>query len=716
MPQPNRSIPLSKIFLSYRRSDVPGSAGRLYDRLLDHFSDDDVFLDVDSIEPGADFIEAMEAAMPENAVVLVLIGNAWLKAEDSQGRRRIDRSRDFVRTEIETALRNDLRILPLLVGDAAMPLEDELPESIRPLARLNAAHLSHERFYADVDELLHLLDQYLGHAGTDTDRQDGNARRSTAGRSARLELQRAANRNAVIGRYINLVIAAALLGILGVLAWRSTNDPPEPRPAVTDTPETRGPSLAVLPFENLSDEASGTQFADGVADELLTVLARLDGLRVASRSSTFALRGENLAVPELGQRFEVNHVLAGTVRQADDRVRISAQLYDTRSDELVWAESFERGLVDVFEIQTEIATAIGGALELTVLARPASQPARQTQSPLAYSLYLQGLGQFRKRYGDALPSAVERLEEAVAADPGFARAWALLAAAYAQYNSYVATPLNNAAALGFRAARRALDANPESALAHAVLGYLLGERGQWVEARKHVDQSIELEPRDDLIRLWAAVHFLQLGELGRGLLEAQNAYDIDPESGVNNSWVAVAHSLGGAFDQSARFSRRAVERGHFVSEFARFQDLIYSDNPAAAGQLIRRSLSRFGVDSQSEAEAVVQQLAPTATATDETAPGNATLNFLLRSAKADVEPALATLRESCCAARRLMMTLMWHPVTTALRADEQFFQFLAGEGVVDYWDEHPGQETCQRRTGNAACAAAAGSPQRGAED
>jgi TIR domain len=148
------------VFISYRREDTSGYAGRLYDSLRARIGGG-VFMDIDAIEPGLDFVEAIEGAMQRCTVVLALIGDRWLAVRDAQGRTRLDNAGDFVRLELETALRADKRVIPVLVHDATMPSEEQLPESLRALARRHAIELSDARWSTDIDRLASVLERVL---------------------------------------------------------------------------------------------------------------------------------------------------------------------------------------------------------------------------------------------------------------------------------------------------------------------------------------------------------------------------------------------------------------------------------------------------------------------------------------------------------------------------------------------------------------------------
>jgi hypothetical protein len=169
-----------KIFINYRRGDDPGFAGRLFDRLHEAFEPERLFMDVDNIAAGLDFLRVLEEQVAQCDVLLAVIGKGWIDACDATGAHRLDSPDDFVRIEIESALKQDKRVIPVLVGEAHMPRPEELPETMRPLARRNAVRLTHERFHADAQGLIKALQQALdGGLGV------GGAGRRARSRSAR---------------------------------------------------------------------------------------------------------------------------------------------------------------------------------------------------------------------------------------------------------------------------------------------------------------------------------------------------------------------------------------------------------------------------------------------------------------------------------------------------------------------------------------------------
>ncbi|MBN2304848.1 MAG: TIR domain-containing protein, partial [Anaerolineae bacterium] len=194
---------MSRIFINYRRQDSEGYVGRLYDHLVQHFAREDVFMDVDNIDPGADFVHTLEQAVAACDVFIAVIGPQWLSVTDDSGQRRLDRWDDFVRIEVASALTQDKRVIPVLVGGARMPAPADLPDDLAALARRQAVELTHPRFLYDVARLIDAIRSALHHANRPTPAGDsaGNAapegaalsEKAAALRALRVELVDAAD-------------------------------------------------------------------------------------------------------------------------------------------------------------------------------------------------------------------------------------------------------------------------------------------------------------------------------------------------------------------------------------------------------------------------------------------------------------------------------------------------------------------------------------------
>jgi adenylate cyclase len=228
-------------------------------------------------------------------------------------------------------------------------------------------------------------------------------------------------------------------------------------------------SIAVLAFDDMSPGGDQEYLSDGIAEELLNLLARIPELRVISRSSAFSFKGKGIALPEIAKQLNVAHILEGSVRKAGNRIRITAQLIDAHSDTHIWSESYDRELEDIFAIQDEIAAALVEKLEITLL-KPA--PLATRTDPEAYALYLQALYAWRGRSTEGHAEALALLQKAVVLDPSYANAWGLMSVIYAGEEKVRLMPLEEAAPLARRAARTALELDPANGIAHGTIAAL----------------------------------------------------------------------------------------------------------------------------------------------------------------------------------------------------------------------------------------------------
>ena len=231
-------------------------------------------------------------------------------------------------------------------------------------------------------------------------------------------------------------------------------------------------SIAVLPFVNASPDPGAEFLSDGITDELIDALTKLEGLRVASRTSVFALKGKPLDVRAIGALLGASVVLEGTVRTAGERLRVTAQLTSTDDGRLLWSQRYDRQLVDVFDVQDELARTIVTTLRATWLAELAEpEPKRGTENVEAYALYLRGRWAMNKRTQEGVVEAIAYFERALAADPGYALALTGLADAYALELDYRSVPVAEGLERAERYARRALEIDDTLAEAHASLAW-----------------------------------------------------------------------------------------------------------------------------------------------------------------------------------------------------------------------------------------------------
>ncbi len=255
------------------------------------------------------------------------------------------------------------------------------------------------------------------------------------------------------------------------------------------------PSVAVLPFANLSADPDNEYFTDGLTEELIGALANVEGLRIPARTSVYALKGSNLDVQELGHRLGVDNILEGSVRKAGDQLRISAQLIKVSDGFNLWSETYDRELADVFVIQGEIADNIVEALQLTLSpVEKQALRAERTTDFKAYEYYLRGRGHYRRRTREDFESAREMFSKAIEIDSGYALAWAGLADTYTEFwRNYKSTEENLAKAE--EASREAVELDSNLAEAHASRGFALGQRKLYDEAAAEFRRAMELNPR-----------------------------------------------------------------------------------------------------------------------------------------------------------------------------------------------------------------------------
>jgi TolB-like protein len=332
--------------------------------------------------------------------------------------------------------------------------------------------------------------------------------------------------------------------------------------AATGVAKPADNTIAVLPFLNMSPDPANAFFADGISEELLNILVGVEGLKVASRTSSFSFKGKDTPLPDIARQLGVRHILEGSVRRQDNRVRITAQLIETDSDTHLWSETFERDLVDIFRVQEEIARAITTALEDVLGVRKVSV-ATPTADLEAYERFLRGRTRFYQRVG--LDEAVADLEFAVERDPAFAEAWAFLGAASAVLSTGgYPTELDPEALLArvLPAAERALALDPGLGIALAVKGNYqnnLHDAAQIAEGIRLLERAAERVAADTTARLWLGLAWLELGFVERALPHLASAQDQDPLVAINNGYLGLAYAMQGRSQEGARLARRAVE-------------------------------------------------------------------------------------------------------------------------------------------------------------
>jgi adenylate cyclase len=378
------------------------------------------------------------------------------------------------------------------------------------------------------------------------------------------------------------MIIALLLALGGAFLWRDTQSNPHgasdattaktAADPLTNTPAATAASIAVLPFADLSPTKDQDYFSDGMAEEILNVLAKVKGLDVASRTSSFQFKGRELGIPDIAKQLRVRHIVEGSVRKAGATVRITAQLIDTQSDRHLWSETFDRPLTtdNIFAIQDEIAKAIVKALNETMGTGAPVQASvvPATNNLTAYDLYLQARPLFMARHD--LDKAEALLTRAVAQDPHYANAWemrAVLQPLSVEYGYSSASPTEiERRTVEF--ANRALAIDPQSALAIAALAKLRMNDAQY--QRKAGDyetiiadygRALAIDPRNASVFNWRGYAYADVGNLKAALANFSRCLELEPYyTPCMSNQVEVLGSLGRDAEALAAY-RKALDQG-----------------------------------------------------------------------------------------------------------------------------------------------------------
>jgi TolB-like protein/cytochrome c-type biogenesis protein CcmH/NrfG len=354
------------------------------------------------------------------------------------------------------------------------------------------------------------------------------------------------------GRRLDFIIISMLAAALIVFAWLTW---------WPEAPVDR--SIAVLAFENMSDDPAQEFFSDGISEELLGTLAQIPGLRVISRSSSFSFKGKNLDIPTIARQLNVAHILEGSVRKAGNQVRISAQLIEAGSDSHLWAETYERELTaaNVFEIQTQIASSIADALD-TVLAVGDDADARQapTQNLQALEAYLLGKQRMALRSKRSLTEAADYFRSAIEMDPNYAHAWVGLADAGLLSNFYGHIGLDDALQIAEPALDKALDLDDRLGATYASLGLMQMRRGDIQGAADALTRAIKLDPNDAKAYHWYGdILIYGFGDPPAAIPVLQQARQLDPLSPIIIITLGEAYSTAGNLVDGLRLYRKALE-------------------------------------------------------------------------------------------------------------------------------------------------------------
>jgi TolB-like protein/Tfp pilus assembly protein PilF len=487
----------------------------------------------------------------------------------------------------------------------------------------------------------------------------------------------------LVGMTMALALIAAALLVFQFL--RPSSSVTAPKASVA--PSIPEKSIAVLPFVDMSQAKDQDYFCDGISEEILDALARVDGLRVVARTSSFSFKGRNVDVSEVASKLNVANVLEGSLRRDGNRIRVTAQLISARDGFHIWSETFERELQGVFAVQDEITRAIVDALKIKLAV---AAPTRAQPSPAAYDLYLQGLYLSNKTDEQSLRKSLTFFERALEADPNFARAWTGIAKAWLWLADAYVRPLDTWPKVE-QAAAKALALDEKDAEAHCYLGEWKRMIGNDPRAEQmELTRALELSPNLATAHMFlAAVHSAEC-ELDEALNEIQIAEKLDPISPMVTWFAVPIYAATGRFDAAVAAGKRLQlnpsdiyfdpplaeayrAKGHWQAAAAIYEEAQQQTHSPSSGLAI--TYAKMG--RPSDARRILDELLEKSRrqyVSGETI-------ALIYDALGDREEAFRWLSRACDEHAAGFYTFSCFPEYRALHSDPRFAEFLQRIGV-----------------------------------
>jgi TolB-like protein/Tfp pilus assembly protein PilF len=389
--------------------------------------------------------------------------------------------------------------------------------------------------------------------------------------------------------YIVVVAAAFSIGLF-FLGRYSAGNKESGRLGGLSLPEK---SIAVLPFDNLSRDPDNAYFCEGVQDEILTRLAKVADLKVISRTSTQHFKSAPENLPQIAKQLGVAHILEGSVQKAGDQVRVNVQLVNALNDAHLWAETYDRRLIDIFSVETEIAKTIAESLQAKLSgAEKTAMAKKPTENPEAHELYVKGRHFWNRRTEPDIKKALEFFQQAIEKDRSYALAYAGVADAYSVLPNYTNDAPKQYIDRAIPAARRAIELDDSLAEAHAALANAIGADLQLAASEAEFKRTFALNPNYASARQWYGEVLQSSGRFDEAIAELRRARDLDPLSLIINTILAGTLYSGGRTEEASEQVRRTLDldpnfsvaywvRGQINESAGKFDDAI-SDYKKAA--------------------------------------------------------------------------------------------------------------------------------------
>lgn len=350
------------------------------------------------------------------------------------------------------------------------------------------------------------------------------------------------------------VVAASGLLALGYWAWHASD--------VRARPPTEKVILAVLPFDNLSRDPEQEYFSDGLTEEMIAQLGKVnpERLSVISRGSVVKYKGSSLAVEQIGRDLHAEYVVQGSVRRASDQVRITVQLVQVGDQTDLWAESYDAELKNILELQSSVARAIAKQIHITLSAKQQLQRTRKREvDPAAYEAYLKGRYYWNKRSAEGMQKAAVHFQEAIDKDSAYGAAYSGLADCSSGLAWHGFASPSEALTKANTAALKAIEIDPESSEAHASLALVLSHRLDWPAAEAEFKRALQLDPNYANAHHWYGDYLSIKGRHDEALLEAKRALELDPLNLMIGAWVSWRYYLAHEYDRAIQQGRDTVD-------------------------------------------------------------------------------------------------------------------------------------------------------------
>ena len=449
-------------------------------------------------------------------------------------------------------------------------------------------------------------------------------------------------------------------------------------------------SIVVLPFVNMSSDQEQEYFSDGISEELLNLLSRIPELRVISRTSAFSYKGKNIKATEVARELNVAYILEGSVRKAGNRIRITAQLIEARSDTHLWSQTYDRTLDDIFQIQDELAEAVTTGLKITLLGDVYEH---RTTDPEVYSLYLQGRYFNNLRDNESLEKAELAFEQALAADPTYAPAWIGLSMTYGFQFRNRERGKEEGLKLAMQAAKKGLEIDDSLATGWSTLAYLKRSyEWDWAGAQAAIKKALALEPNNANVLGAAASLSNTFGDNQKSIRLFEQIIERDPLDLGASRALAQRYIMQGRMDEALEIFHRVqtvnpyypnididIGKTHILMGDATRALEIFEHVPPGRLKVFFEALAHISLNQETEAQELLNEFI------DNYAVSNPFGMAVIYAWRGENDPAFEWLEKAYQQRYEFLVFILGNPWLKSLHSDPRFAAFLEQMGLLEYW-------------------------------